>query len=786
MVLCCPLDSFCCLCLLLTLLLGFQARMTSADSGDSSTEDFRQLYDRGMQMAEAALDEGADDLDSPTEALDLLLRAAELAPDNRTILNGIGEFHWAFNNHSQAQQQYERVIQMWPDDHEAYYGLGMSHGLRGNYKEAQAPLEKAMELNPTNSEICLAHGSAMGNLGAEGDAEHSLLMAHRLGAHEDAVDQLWKLWGQKGHLHPNETGYVIACRIEREQINASDMHVAEEADHFSRDVMLRMREYVPDQKTRNAIAKAVEHIREMEGSGAVEHERLQDCASYAELKGLLPQEGEHAHCQRAVVFYETLEAAWSMLRKTAEDNADGNHIVVGSGSSFILCLFITAILGGKGQCTAWVPSEHCEHNKRIAKALREDILDFYRIVQNEQISLKCNEGLEDELLRQDIHGAGTVWVLDVHWPKIHQTVMEEFLAKEMGVSRSAILFRPPILSQKVQASLNVNNHFEIEPECTGTVNAVCQAWRPTTSWKHSQPFHMFHLQRLPNPFIPEGDSSSTVAKRTGNDPSWLCSEEADLGANRPFYDRAALPATAKPRWCGAHPIMHVDGFLTESELRDLQPFLSSDPGSTAWEQVSGEDCYRIWKDSNTTKDVAMGPVRKLLQRMEDLVGSPWGMVSLNECVSGCNDTRNLHHDRNFFPQRFATVLVYLSSTEEGGHTIFPFLPYPGSNKQETEDQQILREKFLQAHGPGVVSAYPPRQTIMSFAERRGDPIAKKALDTMCAQADKFFAFQPKAGSALAFWHDYGDRLLWESVHSGCAVGKGTKWTIQKFAERFRP
>merc|ERR1719265_2186582 len=103
-------------------------------------------------MAEAALDEGADDLDSPTEALDLLLRAAELAPDNRTILNGIGEFHWAFNNHSEAQQQYERVIQMWPDDHEAYYGLGMSHGLRGNYKEAQAPLEKAMELNPTNSE----------------------------------------------------------------------------------------------------------------------------------------------------------------------------------------------------------------------------------------------------------------------------------------------------------------------------------------------------------------------------------------------------------------------------------------------------------------------------------------------------------------------------------------------------------------------------------------------------------------------------------------------------------
>lgn len=761
MVACYPTGSFRCNHLLV-LLLTLSGKVASDDSGvGSATEDFRQLYDQGMQMAEAALEEGADDLDSPTEALELLLRASELAPDNRTIANGIGEFHWAFNHHQQAQEQYEKVIQMWPDDHEAHYGLGMSHGLRGKYSDAEGPLKKAMELNPSGSDACLAHGSAMGNLGREPEAEHSLLMAHHLGAREEAVDQLWKLWGGKGQLHPNETAYVIACRIEREMINASDAH---------------------PQKDTESIVKAVQAIREMEASGAIEHERLQTCAEHAMSRGILPKEEDFSHCQRTVVFYETFEVAWRMLARKAPSNVDGKHVVVGSGSSVVLCLFIVAIFG-KGECSAFTPSEHCEHNTR---AVREILESHSHIREIERMSHKCvDDVFGDELLKQEIHTSAAVWVLDVHWPKSNQIAMEEYLAKEMADSRSVILFRSPILSQRVQRFLNVNDHSEVEPECVGTVNGDCHAWRPTTSWKHTKPFHMFHLQRLPNPFFSTSEKDSPVIPFEGIDSSWLCSEVADPGPHRPSYDRTVLPSTAKPRWCGAYPMLHVDGFLTESELNDLQPFLESDPVSTSWNQVSGEDCYRIWLAANNTKEVAQGPVRNLLQRMEDLVGSRWGMVSLNECVSGCNDTRNIHHDRNFFPQRFATVLVYLSSTEEGGHTLFPFLQLPG--REETSEQHTLREKFLTAYGPGVVSAFPPRQTIMSFAEKRPvDPPAKAALDAMCAEADKFFAFKPKAGSAIAFWHDYGDRFLWEIVHSGCSVRQGKKWTIQKFAEKFQP
>merc|ERR1712159_697668 len=124
------------------------------------------------------------------------------------------------------------------------------------------------------------------------------------------------------------------------------------------------------------------------------------------------------------------------------------------------------------------------------------------------------------------------------------------------------------------------------------------------------------------------------------------------------------------------------------------------------------DCYRIWKLGNNTSPEDMPQAgERLLKRMDQIVGTPWGMVSLNECQSGCNVTRNLHHDRNYFPQRFATVLVYLTSTE-GGHTLFPLLQRPGSDAIETKEQAVLRETFLEQYAPGLMSAFPPQQMIL--------------------------------------------------------------------------
>jgi len=87
-------------------------------------------------------------------------------------------------------------------------------------------------------------------------------------------------------------------------------------------------------------------------------------------------------------------------------------------------------------------------------------------------------------------------------------------------------------------------------------------------------------------------------------------------------------------------------------------------------------------------------------------------------------------------QRIATVLVYLSDVEEGGETSFLFEGVGGTERIKTVDY--------------------------------------KACDTG-------IKYRPRAGDALLFWsmHPDGSKDK-HSLHGGCPVVKGVKWTATKW------
>lgn len=239
-------------------------------------------------------------------------------------------------------------------------------------------------------------------------------------------------------------------------------------------------------------------------------------------------------------------------------------------------------------------------------------------------------------------------------------------------------------------------------------------------------------------------------------------------------------------------MMLIDDFVSSEELAALD--LDVDPlevGSSMLGQgfdlltPGREDCYHNWHlgEAALAGGSSLASVR---QRMSDLLGTELGFDIVN--VGWCDKVRNVHHDRSFYPQRSATVLVYLSSDVEGGHTLFPLLRRPGREAEpELAEQALVREVVVEHFLPQTLSREPEQQ-ILSWARGANPGFAhvQDAVEALCTRPDEVFAVQPRAGRAVVFWHEAGRHAVWDNVHAPCQVTGGRKWTIQRFAERMRP
>ncbi|CAK9029144.1 Probable prolyl 4-hydroxylase 9 (AtP4H9), partial [Durusdinium trenchii] len=211
-------------------------------------------------------------------------------------------------------------------------------------------------------------------------------------------------------------------------------------------------------------------------------------------------------------------------------------------------------------------------------------------------------------------------------------------------------------------------------------------------------------------------------------------------------------------------VFTVENFMSEEEMeailehnRDLlQP---SEVGFAGWRDAT--------RTSSTAWDFHSWASRKIQRRSFDLLGMEFAenmadavqvlRYNLTEWYKPHTDwfdgkAYDGHDPRqNNGTNRFATVFLYLTDVEEGGHTVFPL-----STTHE---------------------GYNGEQLVHPGTEKTPGYIAQRDAEWVCNTSSTALRSEPKAGTAVLFYSQLPDGTLDRySLHGGCPVIKGLKYS----------
>ena len=208
------------------------------------------------------------------------------------------------------------------------------------------------------------------------------------------------------------------------------------------------------------------------------------------------------------------------------------------------------------------------------------------------------------------------------------------------------------------------------------------------------------------------------------------------------------PISWQPRAFVLHSILSEEE--CEEILRIAKPMMKR---STVVDSITGEiktDPIRTSKQTFLARG-KYPAVTRVEERLSRFTMLPWYNGEDMQILSyGVGEKYSAHHDvgeKNTKSgqqlsaeggQRVATVLLYLQDTEEGGETAFP------DSEWIEPESEYAQQKFSECAKNGV-----------AFKPKRGDGLL-------------FFSITPE-----------GD-IDQKSMHAGCPVVKGTKWTATKW------